>query len=120
MSHNGVFTQLLQRHTLEQGVAFKVGAHPLMQLRHVGYGVHESPNSQHVGIFCQQCGADDSPLVLRPLEMWVREEEEHLCQLALAEEVRKVLHGIAAETGDVLETTSRSGSQGPDPVLYIV
>lgn len=39
------------------------------------------PNSQHVGIFCQQCGTDDSPLVLCPLEMWVREEEEHLCQL---------------------------------------
>lgn len=120
MFHNGVFTQLLQGHTLKQGVPFEMGAHPVMQLQHVSYGIHQPPDSKHVGILCQQRGTDDSPLVLRPLEMWVREEEEHLRQLALAEEVGKVFHGIATETSNVLEATSRSGSKGPNPVLYVV
>jgi hypothetical protein len=39
------------------------------------------PDSQHVGILCQKRRADDSPFMLRSLKVWVREEEEHLCQL---------------------------------------
>lgn len=39
------------------------------------------PNSQCVGILCQQCGTDDPPFVLGLLKVGVREEEEHLTEL---------------------------------------
>lgn len=42
-------------------------------------GTH--PGAQHVAVLCQHGGADDSPLVLRALEMGVREQEKQLGEL---------------------------------------
>ena len=67
----------------------------------IGDGVEAPPRPQHEGVLGQQRLVDDPPLVLGLLEVRVREQEEHLAQLTLAEEVGEVLHGVGAETRDV-------------------
>ena len=58
---------------------------PLEQVLHVGDGVEAPALPQHVRVLRQQGLVDDAPLVLGLLEVRVREQEEHLAQLALPE-----------------------------------
>ena len=59
LRHLGVGNSLKERMVLE---AFN---HPLMHSNNVGDCVHNAALAQHVGVFCQQCGVDDAPLVFR-------------------------------------------------------
>lgn len=52
----------------------------LFQLQQVLH-IHTYPNSQSIGILCQQCGTNDPPFVLGFLKVGVREEEKHLAEL---------------------------------------
>lgn len=49
-----------------------------------------------------ECRANNSGLVLASLEMRIRETEEDLAELSTIEEVGKELHGVCAQTGDIL------------------
>ena len=54
------------------------------------------------------------------LEVWVREQEEHLRELTLLEEVGQVLHGVTPETGNVCVLARVLGPQGNHSVLHII
>ena len=56
---------------------------------------------------CEERLVDDPPLVLGLLEVGVGEEEEHLLELSLPEEVGEVLHGVGPQAGDVAVSAGR-------------
>ena len=97
----------------------KMPDHPVMQILHIGNRIHNRPLLHHKRILTVQRRAHDPRLVLPGLEMRIRETEEDLRQLGLAEEVGQELHRVGPHAGDVLvETRGRVlGPEGADAVL---
>ena len=61
--------------------------HPLVQIAHVGDGVHDPAGAQDVRVLGEERGRDDARLVLALFEVRVWEEEEEVCEGGAGEEV---------------------------------
>lgn len=59
-----LFSEILFTYIFEQRERLEVGPHPLVQVLHVGNGVHDAPWLEHVRVFREEGGRDDAGLVL--------------------------------------------------------
>jgi hypothetical protein len=71
---------------------------PRKRLQNKKYLYSSIRRPENVGILGNERLVDDAPLVFGFLEVRVREQEEHLGELAFPEEVGQILHGIAPGT----------------------
>lgn len=76
--------------------------HPLVELSHIGNGIHPAAGAQDKRILGHKTRRHDACLVLARFEVWIREAEEESAELATAEEIGEEFHGVGAYAGDVL------------------
>ena len=86
--------------------------HPIRQVFNVRDGVDDPARFEHVGVFGEQGGRDDSGFVFARFEVGVGEEEEERGEGVFGEVVGGEFHAVGAYDGDVLVGAWGGGGGG--------
>ena len=117
---NRVGCEFLLCQPLEAWVCSDPLGHPRPEFFHVCNGVHHASNSESVGVLSQKTLLDDSPPMVRRLEVGIGEQEEELLELALVEKVGQVLHRIGTNAADVLVPPRMLATERDAPFLHVL
>lgn len=75
---------------------------------------------QHISVFAQQTRVDDSPLMLRSLEVWIGIQEKHFRELTLVKVVCEEFHRVGSDTSDVPILPRVQLTQHSNAILNVV
>lgn len=115
---SGDFIPLLGYILPLRSLILEMPQNPVVILLHIGNSIQQTARLQHIRVLGIQALRDNTSLVLARLEMRIRETNEDLGELVVAEEIGEEFHRVRPDTRDVLVVTRDDGCRAADLVIF--